>query len=57
MKPSWVFAKELGAAISWGAYILLFDWIQKAGLAGTFIGFVIGGLMIVIIGLWEFRGL
>ena len=40
-----------GAAIGWGAYILPFDWMQKAGLAGTVIGFVIGGLMIAIIGL------
>lgn len=51
MKPSWVFAMALGAAIGWGAYILPFDWVQKAGLAGTLIGFVIGGLMIAIIGL------
>lgn len=51
MKPSWVFAMALGAAIGWGAYILPFDWMQKAGLAGTVIGFVIGGLMIAIIGL------
>ena len=51
MKPSWVFAMALGAAIGWGAYILPFDWMQKAGLAGTLIGFVIGGLMIAVIGL------
>lgn len=41
----------LGAAIGWGAYILPFDWMQKAGLVGTVIGFVVGGLMIAIIGL------
>lgn len=35
MKPSWVFAMALGAAIGWGAYTLPFDWMQKAGLAGT----------------------
>lgn len=51
MKPSWVFAMALGAAIGWGAYILPFDWMQKAGLAGTLIGFVVGGLMVAIIGL------
>ncbi|WP_239659006.1 hypothetical protein [Corynebacterium aurimucosum] len=51
MKPSWVFAMALGAAIGWGAYILPFDWIEKSGLAGTAIGFAIGGLMIAIIGL------
>ncbi|MDK7139753.1 hypothetical protein QP414_10630 [Corynebacterium simulans] len=51
MKPSWVFAMALGAAIGWGAYILPFDWMQKAGLAGTVIGFVVGALMIAINGL------
>ena len=51
MKPSWVLAMALGAAIGWGAYTLPFDWMQKAGLAGTLIGFVIGSLMIAIIGL------
>ena len=51
MKPSWVFAMALGAAIGWGAYILPFDWMQKAGLAGTVIGFIIGDLMIAVIGL------
>lgn len=34
-----------------GASILPFDRMQKAGLAGTVIGFIIGGLMIAIIGL------
>ncbi|WP_070432676.1 APC family permease [Corynebacterium sp. HMSC06D04] len=41
----------LGAAFGWGAYVLPLDWMQKAGLAGTLIGFVVGGLMIAIIGL------
>lgn len=39
----------LGAAFGWGTYILPFDWMQKAGLAGTAIGFVVGGLVVVII--------
>lgn len=51
MKPSWGFAMALGAAIGLGVYILPFDWIQKAGLAGTIIGFDVGGLMIAVIGL------
>ncbi|WP_168162664.1 hypothetical protein [Corynebacterium sp. HMSC072A04] len=51
MKPSWVFAMALGATIGWGAYILPFDWMQKAGLAGTVIGFVIGGLITAVTGL------
>lgn len=51
MKPSWVFAMALGATIGLGVYILPFDWMQKAGLAGTVIGFVLGGLMIAVFGL------
>ncbi|OFL19366.1 hypothetical protein [Corynebacterium sp. HMSC062A03] len=51
MKPSWAFAMALGAAIGWGAYILPFDWMQKAGLVGAVIGFVVGGLMIAVFGL------
>lgn len=50
-KPSWVFAMALGSAIGWGAFVLPFDWISSAGLAGTLIGFLIGGLVIAIIGL------
>ena len=34
-----------------GCLYLPFDWMQKAELAETLIGFVIGGLMIAIIGL------
>ncbi len=51
MKPSWVFAMALGAAIGWGAYILPFDWIQDAGLAGTVIGFLVGGFLVAVIAL------
>ena len=34
----------MGAAIGWVAHILPFDWMQKAGLAGTVIGFTIRAL-------------
>ena len=41
----------LGAAIGFGAYILPFDWMTGGGLAGTLIGFLIGGSMIAVIAL------
>lgn len=49
MKPSWVFAMALGSAVGWGAFILPFDWGAEGGLAGTTIGFIIGGLIIAVI--------
>ena len=49
LKPSWVFAMALGSAIGWGAFILPFTWAQTGGLAGTFLGFAIGGSMIAVI--------
>ncbi|MDO4916610.1 MAG: APC family permease [Rothia sp. (in: high G+C Gram-positive bacteria)] len=49
MKPSWVFAMALGSAVGWGAFILPFEWEISGGLAGTFIGFIIGGLVIATI--------
>ncbi|MEO5309412.1 APC family permease [Corynebacterium sp. c3Ub_189] len=48
-KPSWIFALALGAAIGWGAFVLPFDWMMSAGLSGTLLGFVIGGVIITII--------
>lgn len=50
-KQSWIFAMALGAAIGWGAFILPYDWMFQGGLAGTLIGFAIGGTMIAIIAL------
>lgn len=49
MKPQWVFAMALGSAVGWGAFILPFDWLQSGGLAGTLLGFLIGGAMIALI--------
>lgn len=49
MRPSWVFAMALGSAVGWGAFILPFDWGVEGGLAGTTIGFIIGGLIIAVI--------
>lgn len=51
LKPQWVFAIALGSAVGWGAFILPFDWMTSGGLAGTIVGFLIGGSMIGIIAL------
>lgn len=48
-KPSWVFAMALGSAIGWGAFILPFDWMTDGGLAGTLLGFLIGGFAILVV--------
>ena len=50
-KPSWVFAMAVGSAIGWGSFVLPFDWIQQSGWLGATIGFIVGGLMIAVIGL------
>lgn len=48
-KASWVFAMALGSAIGWGAFVLPYDWLSTAGLGGTVIGFLLGGLVISVI--------
>lgn len=50
-KPQWVFAIALGSAVGWGAFILPFDWMTAGGLAGTLLGFLVGGAMIAVIAL------
>lgn len=50
-RPSWVFAMAVGSAIGWGSFVLPFDWIQQSGWLGATIGFIVGGLMIAVIGL------
>lgn len=49
MKPSWVFAMALGSAVGWGAFILPYEWGVSGGLAGTALGFLIGGAIIAVI--------
>lgn len=51
LKPQWVFAIALGSAVGWGAFILPFDWMTAGGLAGTLLGFLVGGAMIAVIAL------
>lgn len=40
-----------GAMIGWGWVVASGGWIQNAGVLGTVLGFVIGGLMIYFVGL------
>ena len=40
-----------GAMIGWGWVVSSGRWIQNAGVIGTIIGFVIGGIMIYFVGL------
>jgi amino acid transporter len=40
-----------GAMIGWGWVVASGGWIQNAGVLGTVIGFVLGGLMIFFVGL------
>ena len=40
-----------GAMIGWGWVVSSGDWIQSAGVLGTVIGFLLGGLMIYFVGL------
>ena len=40
-----------GAMIGWGWVISSGEWIQKAGVIGTVLGFVFGGIMIYFVGL------
>lgn len=42
---------SFGAMIGWGWVVSSGDWILKGGIAGAAIGFVIGGLMILMVGL------
>lgn len=46
-----VVVTAFGAMIGWGWVVSSGGWIQKAGVMGTVIGFLIGGLMIYFVGL------
>lgn len=49
LKPSWVWAIALGSAVGWGAFVLPTDWIATAGPLGAILGFLIGGLLMILI--------
>ena len=46
-----------GAMIGWGWVVSTGGWIEKGGVLGAAIGFVIGGIMIFFVGMtYVFRG-
>ena len=46
-----VLVVAFGAMIGWGWVVSSGGWIQKAGVLGTVLGFLIGGIMIYFVGL------
>lgn len=46
-----VLALGFGAMIGWGWVVLTGDWIQSAGSLGAITAFLVGGLVIVLVGL------
>ncbi|PIC56938.1 MULTISPECIES: APC family permease [Sporosarcina] len=51
LKPHWVWAIAFGSAVGWGAFVLPVDWMGMAGPLGVIIGFLIGALLMIIIGI------
>lgn len=49
LQPQWVWAIALGSAVGWGAFILPTDWMATAGPGGAIAGFLIGGLLMMLI--------
>ncbi|WP_222851760.1 APC family permease [Phytoactinopolyspora mesophila] len=39
----------LGSAVGWGAFVLPADWMRTAGPLGAILGFLIGGLLMLVI--------
>ena len=50
LKPHWVWAIAFGSAVGWGAFVLPVDWMSMAGPLGVIIGFLIGAVLMIIIG-------
>ena len=49
---SWdILVIAFGAMIGWGWVVQSGDWIEKAGVIGAMLGFLLGGVMIFFIGL------
>ena len=51
MSASDILVVAFGAMIGWGWVVSSGRWIQNAGVIGTVLGFVIGGIMIYFVGL------
>ncbi|MEC5423364.1 APC family permease [Virgibacillus sp. C22-A2] len=49
LKPHWVWAIALGSSIGWGAFVQPTNWMSTAGPLGAIIGFMIGGLLMMLI--------
>ncbi|WP_217586436.1 APC family permease [Lentibacillus saliphilus] len=50
LKPHWVWAIALGSSIGWGAFVQPTDWMATAGPLGVILGFIIGALLMMLIG-------
>ena len=46
-----VLVTAFGAMIGWGWVVSTGSWLSRAGVGGTVLGFVIGGIMIYFVGL------
>lgn len=51
LNPLDVLVTAFGAMIGWGWVVSTGSWLSKAGVLGTVIGFVVGGIMIFFVGL------
>lgn len=50
LKAHWVWAIAFGSCIGWGAFVLPVDWMAMAGPMGVIIGYSIGAILMIIIG-------
>lgn len=51
LKPQWVWAIAFGSSIGWGAFVLPTDWLSQSGPLAASIGFFIGALLMIVIGM------
>lgn len=50
LKAHWVWAIAFGSCIGWGAFVLPVDWMSMAGPLGVIIGYSIGAVLMIVIG-------
>ena len=51
LNPLDIIVTAFGAMIGWGWVVSTGNWLNKSGVLGTVLGFVIGGIMIFFVGL------
>lgn len=51
LKRSDVFFLSFGAMIGWGWVVLVGSWINTAGSIGSILSFILGGILIILVGL------